>query len=130
MEEFSIEASFDDGDDVAENVNLLVRIASGVKMSETGLAELFEKFDEDGGGTIDFDELRNGLKSIQVYLTDEEMSSLRLLADPEGDGELKYHVFASMLAKVRDTDAQERKRLARKYQEVESAAQRARARGY
>ena len=81
----------------ARTTMILIRIAGAVKETGKTVTVLFEEFDDDKGGTVDYEELEAGLKSINVFLPPEDFQRLLRYADPNGDGEIEYHEFAELL---------------------------------
>ena len=81
----------------AKTTKILIRIAGAVKETGKNVATLFEQFDDDHGGTVDYDELEAGLKSINIWLPPNDFQALLSFADPNGDGEIEYHEFAELL---------------------------------
>jgi len=75
----------------------LVRIAGAIKETGKSVVQLFEEFDDDDGGTVDYEELKNGLEGINLFLPPKDFKSLISYADPNGDGEIEYHEFAELL---------------------------------
>eukprot|EP01083_Nonionella_stella_P274507 931845_1 len=57
-------------------------------MNENKMRNVFNSFDEDGGGTIDAKELQNALKTIGQELTMDEVEELIEEIDVNGDGEV------------------------------------------
>ena len=45
-------------------------------------------FDDDGGGTIDPEELRDGFDALEVPLTDYEFERMWVVWDEDGGGEI------------------------------------------
>jgi Ca2+-binding EF-hand superfamily protein len=46
--------------------------------------EVFDLFDEDGGGTIDAEELDNATKSVDCAMTPEEIAEVLSIIDEDG----------------------------------------------
>ena len=55
--------------------------------------EVFRKFDADGGGTLDPDELRVLLDELKVPMTDEELGALFEELDEDGEGGIDFDEF-------------------------------------
>ena len=81
----------------ARTTKVLVRIAGAIKETGKSVVQLFEEFDDDDGGTVDYEELKNGLEGINLFLPPKDFKSLISYADPNGDGEIEYHEFAELL---------------------------------
>jgi hypothetical protein len=81
----------------ARTTTILIRIAGAVKETGKSVAVLFEEFDDDKGGTVDYEELEQGLHSINIWLSPDDFQRLLGYADPNGDGEIEYHEFAELL---------------------------------
>ncbi|KAL9317750.1 hypothetical protein ACSQ67_014267 [Phaseolus vulgaris] len=58
-----------------------------------GLKELFRMIDEDNSGTITFQELKDGLKSVGCDLMESEIKSLMEAADIDSNGTIDYGEF-------------------------------------
>ncbi|CAJ1976831.1 unnamed protein product [Sphenostylis stenocarpa] len=58
-----------------------------------GLKELFKMIDEDNSGTITFQELKDGLKSVGSNLVESEIKSLMDAADIDNNGTIDYGEF-------------------------------------
>ena len=66
------------------------------------LRELFDRLDSDKSGTIDRDEMRQGLMEGDVRLTDEELDAALNDIDEDGDGELDWVEFVSMCKGIQE----------------------------
>ncbi|XP_033736501.1 calmodulin-like [Pecten maximus] len=64
---------------------------------EAELRNAFKLFDKDKSGKIDFEELRVALSSIGESLTDEQVQKMLQEADRNGDGEIDYEEFITMM---------------------------------
>ena len=82
----------------ARTTKVLVRIAGAVKETGKSVVTLFEEFDDDHGGTVDYEELKNGLEGINLFLPPKDFDALLAYADPNGDGEIE----SSELTKLTD----------------------------
>ena len=60
----------------------------------TELARVFRSFDEDGNGSLDKEELRNGLASLNANVSAEQLADFFAILDTDGDGEISYLEFA------------------------------------
>jgi Ca2+-binding EF-hand superfamily protein len=70
------------------------------RMSEAARSEksmdlkaVFQKYDADGGGSIDQEELGLVLKEFHILLDEEELSEVFSIFDPDGGGEISYLEF-------------------------------------
>jgi calmodulin len=54
-------------------------------------------FDADGNGSIDRDELRKVMSSLNESLTEEELDAMIKEADINGDGEISFEEFKAMM---------------------------------
>lgn len=59
--------------------------------------DAFSMFDLDGGGTITFQELRHVLKELGDEPTDEEIQEMILLVDENGDNEIDFDEFLTLM---------------------------------
>lgn len=64
---------------------------------EEDLREAFNMFDADGSGFIDRDEVRVLMKKLAQTLTDDEIDAIMDAADSDGDGEISFEEFKSMM---------------------------------
>ena len=72
----------------------LQRLAEAARSSKNlDLKSVFQKYDTDGGGSIDKEELGSVLKEFQVLLSDKELSQVFSIFDPDGGGEISYLEF-------------------------------------
>jgi len=69
--------------------------------------EIFRKYDADGGGTIDKDELRVLLTDLKVPMSDEELEELMDELDEDGGGDIGFEEFYNWF--VREADRQKQK---------------------
>ena len=69
------------------------------KMSESEMKEVFDEFDEDGGGSIDAGELQHAMKKMGQTLSMEEVNDLIEDIDENGDGEVDFDEFKVMATK-------------------------------
>ena len=87
-----------------EEVKIQVQIAQRFKrlQEEDGktIVQIFEDFDDDGGGTIDHDELREGFAAIEIELSEEQFQQMLTIWDESGDGEIDYEEFADMFERI------------------------------
>jgi hypothetical protein len=70
--------------------------------------EVFEKFDVDEGGTIEGDELGMTMKSLGIYLTEEEIDELIDKYDENGDCQFDIEEFRTMVRDIITGDIHER----------------------
>eukprot|EP00961_Rhodomonas_salina_P089350 1201643-Rhodomonas_salina.4 len=54
------------------------------------LREVFDSFDLNKSGTIDKSELRQALRDLGIFCTDEELHEMFSVIDSSGDGDLDY----------------------------------------
>ncbi|XP_052766857.1 calmodulin-beta-like, partial [Mya arenaria] len=64
---------------------------------EEEMREAFKVFDTDGSGTITVDELKQVMQNLGEKLTKEELDEMIREADKDGDGEIDYAEFVSMM---------------------------------
>jgi calmodulin len=87
-----------------EEIKIQVAIAQRFKrlQEEDGktIVEIFEDFDDDGGGTIDHEELRMGFDSLDIELSEEQFKQMLTIWDESGDGEIDYEEFAEMFERI------------------------------
>ena len=83
-----------------------VRIAPEV-LKRKNIHEVFRKFDADGSGAIDIDELRVLLKELNVPMKDEEIEDLMAELDSDGGGGIEFDEFYTWF--VNEADKQRKK---------------------
>ncbi|XP_033736505.1 calmodulin-like [Pecten maximus] len=90
-----------DGDGTVDFPEFLVLLVRKMKEAggETEMREAFRVFDRDGNGMITAAELRNAMYNLGEKLTDEEIDEMIKEADMDGDGQLNYQEFTSILRK-------------------------------
>jgi calcium-dependent protein kinase len=66
-------------------------------LQDTQLRAAFSFFDKDGNGTINRDELREVLESDDFALKEEEIQRIIAGVDINGDGEIDYLEFITMM---------------------------------
>ena len=69
--------------------------------------EAFNRFDKDGGGTIDASELSELMASVGHRPTAEELGDMIKLADADGTGDVDYVEFVTMMAHNMKNEKQE-----------------------
>lgn len=73
---------------------VLSRLAEAARAEKTlDLKSVFQKYDADGGGSIDQEELGHVLTEFHVLLTEEELTQVFSIFDPDGGGEISYLEF-------------------------------------
>jgi len=69
--------------------------------------EAFDTFDEDGGGTIDKDELRKLLKYAGQTPSDDELRDMIQIIDADGTGDINFPEFVTLMAHKMANEASE-----------------------
>jgi Ca2+-binding EF-hand superfamily protein len=75
---------------------LMERVVSSMKAKLPKMKkaeDFFQEFDTDGGGTIDYQELRDGLVRLEIKLNDSEFNELVQFWDHDLSGEIDYVEF-------------------------------------
>ena len=74
---------------------MLIRhnIANRLRGSNIGLKRVFEGFDVDNSGSLDSRELKQGLASIGITLSDQDFTRLMSQVDGDADGKVSYDEF-------------------------------------
>ena len=84
--------------------------SSSPSSAPTSLVEAFKKYDEDGGGTIDCDELAALLRDCGLKdLATADVEELFAEADADGSGEIDFDEFKKMIATLEAREAKYRK---------------------
>ena len=65
-------------------------------MARPDAAAVFQGFDTDGDGTVSRAELQEGLRKMNLTLTEVQMDAMMALVDEDGDGSVDYSEFARM----------------------------------
>ena len=61
------------------------------------LRQVFDSFDKDKSGTLDFSELHKAMKVMDVFSTDQELRDILETMDTSGDGTLDFDEFVMMM---------------------------------
>jgi len=70
----------------AKGSDVFRMVAAKIESKTANVAKLFRKFDLDGDGTVDYRELRTGLKNLGVDLPDDKFKELCELIDEDCSG--------------------------------------------
>lgn len=65
--------------------------------AEEEMRQAFLVFDKDGSGQISMSELKQVMRSLGEYLTDQEVEEMIREADGDGDGEIDFQEFKRMM---------------------------------
>lgn len=74
-----------------------LRMGDSGEEAEQNLRDVFNVFDADGSGFIDHNEMRTICAKLAQDLTDEEINQLIEVADKDGDGEISFEEFKTLL---------------------------------
>src|ERR1700731_2242180 len=88
-----------DGNGVLDFPEFLTMMARKMKDtdSEEEIREAFRVFDKDGNGFISAAELRHVMTNLGEKLTDKEVDEMIREADIDGDGQVNYEEFVTMM---------------------------------
>uniref|UniRef100_A0A1B6E6U9 EF-hand domain-containing protein n=1 Tax=Clastoptera arizonana TaxID=38151 RepID=A0A1B6E6U9_9HEMI len=88
-----------DGNGTIEFNEFLQMMSRKIKVSdsEAELREAFRVFDKDNDGMISSYELRHVMTNLGEKLSDEEVDDMIKEADTDGDGQVNYNEFVSIL---------------------------------
>ena len=75
---------------IAERFQLLI------EDEDKTIRDIFVAFDEDGGGTIDHNELRHGFDSLGISIDEETFTTMLQVWDPDKKGEIEFDSFTKM----------------------------------
>ena len=84
-------------DEVKIQIAIAEKFAELQRTQGKTILQMFEDFDEDGGGTIDHEELRDGFDMLGIELSDKNFTKMLAIWDESGDGEIDYEEFAECL---------------------------------
>eukprot|EP00949_MAST-11_sp_MAST-11-sp1_P004880 g4880.t1 len=87
-------------DEVKIQIAIAEKFAELQRTQGKTILQMFEDFDEDGGGTIDHEELRDGFDMLGIELSDKNFTKMLAIWDESGDGEIDYEEFAEMFEKT------------------------------
>lgn len=82
---------------------------NGHSVSMHEMKSVFDRFDQNGGGTINAMELRNALSAMGMELTEKETNDLMEDVDALSDGEVDFDDFQIMVGKMRVIDGHKHK---------------------
>jgi len=86
-----------DGDKNISFDEFVTLMASAKTSSEDELRQAFRVFDADGNGTIDKPELKRVMEMVGEAVTKEQLDAMFKLADVNGDGEISFDEFCTMM---------------------------------
>merc|ERR1712224_501945 len=72
-------------------------VGDAEQSSTERLKQLFHKKDEDGNGTLEFDEFASMLRQGNKAVTDSQIRTLFTLADSSGDGHIDFGEFEKLI---------------------------------
>lgn len=81
---------------------------------EKELEEAFNTIDDDGGGTIDMDELEAAFKKYGEKVSQEELDGIIKIVDADGDGEIDLDEFKTIMMTAVSPDAPDTERTLRR----------------
>lgn len=79
----------------AKGSDVFRMVAAKIESKTGNVAKLFRQFDLDGDGTVDYRELRVGLKNLGVELPEDKFQELCELIDEDRSGDIDYQEFAN-----------------------------------
>ncbi|XP_072013440.1 calmodulin-like [Amphiura filiformis] len=82
--------------DFAEFLTMMAKQMNELDQEEE-IRNAFKVFDKDGNGFISATELRHVMTNLGEKLTDEEVDEMIAEADIDGDGQVNYEEFVSMM---------------------------------
>jgi hypothetical protein len=88
----------------ADQEKIQLRIAAKFRIMQRqqgrSIRDIFVAFDEDGGGTIDHEELRDGFDMLGIELNDQQFKRMLSVWDESGDGEIDFDEFTEMFQRT------------------------------
>ncbi len=77
-----------------ETEKIVTDLRAFFKTKRIDLHDAFSQFDADGNHEIDAEEFRQGLRKMDLGLTEQQISALMRAMDVDGDGRIDYFEFA------------------------------------
>jgi hypothetical protein len=90
-----------------ETEKIVTDLRAFFKTKRIDLHDAFSHFDTDGNHEIDAEEFRQGLRTMDLGLTEEQISGLMRAMDVDGDGRIDYFEFAKQYGIQRGQAAQQ-----------------------
>ncbi len=84
----------------AYTVSSLKNAHSFTKEQLTDFKTQFDAFDEDGGGSIETNELKNVLEKCGMVVSDEQVQDMIKEFDEDGSGSLDFQEFITMMHRL------------------------------
>jgi Ca2+-binding EF-hand superfamily protein len=75
-----------------------LRMGESGEDAEQNLRDVFDIFDADGSGFIDRDEMRVLMKKLAQDLTEEEITQIMEEVDQDGDNQISFEEFRTLVA--------------------------------
>uniref|UniRef100_A0A7S2U3J4 Calmodulin n=1 Tax=Lotharella oceanica TaxID=641309 RepID=A0A7S2U3J4_9EUKA len=86
------------GDITFDNfLDMMVRKLQSDDDGEADIERIFQIFDKDGDGYINYDDLSGVMKDLGEELTDDEIRDMMHQADTSHDGKIDYQEFMSLM---------------------------------
>ncbi|XAR48836.1 hypothetical protein NMG60_11031798 [Bertholletia excelsa] len=82
------------------SINSVILRFPEIKEGLKDIKSVFEQYDEDSNGTIDYEELKKCLEKLQVHLTEKEIDELFHSCDVDGYEEIQFKEFLVLLCLV------------------------------
>ena len=74
-------------------------LANQLALSSKSVRGAFRKFDEDGSGTLDYDEFKGVLRRYNIEMSDKNFMDVMRKFDPDGSGHIDYREFIERFGK-------------------------------
>jgi len=78
------------------------------QMTDRDLKEAFNLLDKDGSGSIDADEFREVMNSIDTEFNKKDIEEMVRMADKDGNGEIDFAEFKSVMKAKKGKDITEK----------------------
>ena len=82
-------------------------LMKGAKIDDLIKNDIFTRFDKDGGGVLDFRELRQALSALGIDESVEQLRARMDVFDTDGDDEIDFKEFSQMVDDITDHQRQE-----------------------
>lgn len=83
-----------------KNFNSIIMMFPKIDKTFEGVRDTFQRFDKNGNGTLELEELKDCFRELQVSFTDEEVRDLSAESDMDANSGIDFKEFIVLLALV------------------------------